>query len=57
MSQADQQKGFQRMVVPGLTSRQVWFTISPGERRSTLDIYVGGDSTSELTATFQVHPD
>ena len=62
-------KGFQRVAVPGQTTRQVQFTIGPDQRRywsttardwvhddSTFDVYVGGDSTAELTATFQVNP-
>jgi beta-glucosidase len=61
-------KGFQRIVVPGQSSRRVQFTIGPDHRRywsttardwildeSVFDVYVGGDSTAELTATFDVH--
>ena len=60
-------KGFQRVVLPGQASRRVEFTIGPDQRRywsttdrdwvldsSTFDVWVGGDSTAELTATFTV---
>jgi beta-glucosidase len=60
-------KGFQRVVLPAQTSRQVQFTIGPDQRRywstttrdwvldsSTFDVWVGGDSTAETTATFDV---
>jgi beta-glucosidase len=63
-------KGFQRVVVAAGGSRRVRFTIGPDERRywstttrdwildpSIFDIWVGGDSTAELTATFEVLPD
>jgi beta-glucosidase len=62
-------KGFQRVVLPGQTSRQVRFTIGPDQRRywsttardwvldsAGFDVWVGGDSTAELTGTFQVGP-
>ncbi|HEY6593536.1 MAG TPA: beta-glucosidase BglX [Asanoa sp.] len=62
-------KGFQRVVLPGQTSRQVRFTIGRDQRRywsttardwvldsSVFDVWVGGDSTAELTGTFQVGP-
>jgi beta-glucosidase len=63
-------KGFQRIVLAGQTSRRVQFTIGPDQRRywsttardwvlddSSFDVWVGGDSTAELTATFTVgHP-
>jgi beta-glucosidase len=58
-------KAFQRIVLPGQASHQVQFTIGPDQRRywsttardwilddSVFDVYVGGDSTAELTATF-----
>jgi beta-glucosidase len=61
-------KGFQRVVVPGRASRQVQFTIGPAQRQywnttvrdwvldaSTFDIWVGGSSTADLTATFDVN--
>ncbi len=60
-------KGFQRVVLPAQTSRQVQFTIGPDERRywsttvrdrvldrSVFDIWIGGDSTGEMTDTFHV---
>lgn len=60
-------KGFQRVVLPAQTSRRVQFTIGPDERRywsttarawvldrSVFDIWIGGDSTAEMTGTFQV---
>jgi beta-glucosidase len=60
-------KGFQRVVLPAQTSRQVQFAIGPDERRywnttardwvldrSVFDIWIGGDSTAELTDTFHV---
>jgi beta-glucosidase len=60
-------KGFQRVILPARTSRQVQFTLSPDQRRywsttmrdwvlepSTFDIWVGGSSTAELTTTFEV---
>jgi beta-glucosidase len=60
-------KGFERVVVPAQESRAVRFHIGPDQRRywstttrdwvldeSTFDIWVGGDSTAELTATFTV---
>jgi beta-glucosidase len=62
-------KGFQRVVIPGHTSRAVRFTIGPDQRRywsttardwvldsSVFDVWVGGDSTAELSATFDVSP-
>jgi beta-glucosidase len=63
-------KGFQRIVLAGQTSRRVRFAIGPDQRRywsttardwvlddSTFDVWVGGDSTAELTTTFTVgHP-
>jgi beta-glucosidase len=60
-------KGFQRVTVPAQTSRQVRFVLGPDARRywstitrdyvldsSVFDIWVGADSTAELTATFEV---
>jgi beta-glucosidase len=60
-------KGFQRVVLPAQTSRRVQFTIGPDERRywnttardwvldrSVFDIWIGGDSTAEMTDTFHV---
>jgi beta-glucosidase len=58
-------KGFRRVVIPGGESRTVEFTVGPDERRywstttrdwvldqAEFDVYVGGDSTAGLTATF-----
>ncbi len=58
-------KGFRRVVVPPGSSRTVEFTVGEDERRywstttrdwvlddAEFDVYVGGDSTAELTATF-----
>jgi beta-glucosidase len=60
-------KGFQRVVLAGGASQQIQFSLGPDERRywstterdwvldsSTFDIWVGGDSTADLTASFQV---
>ncbi|WP_328475450.1 glycoside hydrolase family 3 C-terminal domain-containing protein [Actinoplanes sp. NBC_00393] len=60
-------KGFQRVTVPGNTTREVTFTVGPQQRRywstttrdwtldaTTFDVYVGGDSTASLTTTFRV---
>ena len=60
-------KGFQRVVLPAGTSQKVQFVLGPDARRywstttrnyvldnSIFDIWVGADSTAELTATFQV---
>ena len=62
-------KGFQRVVLAGGASQQVQFTIGPDERRywsttardwvldsSVFDVWVGTDSTAELTGTFEVTP-
>ena len=62
-------KGFQRLVLPARGARRVEFTIGPDERRywstadrdwvldsSAFDVWVGGDSTAEMTATFEVLP-
>jgi beta-glucosidase len=60
-------KGFQRVSLEAGESRTVQLSVGPAERRywnaavrdwvldeSTFDVWVGGDSTAELTATFQV---
>jgi beta-glucosidase len=60
-------KGFQRVTLPANTSRDVQFLLGPEARRywstttgdwlldsSLFDIWVGGDSTAELTASFEV---
>jgi beta-glucosidase len=60
-------KGFQRVVLAGQTSRRVEFTIGPDQRRywsttardwvlddAAFDVWVGGDSTAELAASFTV---
>ncbi len=60
-------KGFQRITLAAGESRAVQFPIGPDERRywnaavrdwvtdaSTFDVWVGGDSTAELSATFEV---
>jgi beta-glucosidase len=60
-------KGFRRVTLAAGESRTVDFPIGPGERRywnaaardwvtepSTFDVWVGGDSTAELTTTFEV---
>jgi beta-glucosidase len=57
-------KGFQRVYLPAGASRTVQFTIGPSERRywnaalrdyvldaSTFDVWVGGDSTAQLTTS------
>jgi beta-glucosidase len=62
-------KGFQRVSLPARTTRPVRFTLGPDERRhwsttrrdwvldnSIFDVWVGGDSTAELTTTFEVTP-
>jgi beta-glucosidase len=62
-------KGFQRVVVPARESREVRFTIGPDQRRywsttardwvldsSVIDVWVGADSTAQLTGTFTVGP-
>ena len=59
-------KGFQRVVLPPRSSRRVQFPIGPDQRRywsatdrhwvldsSVFDVWVGGDSTAELTTTFE----
>jgi beta-glucosidase len=58
-------KGFQRLTLPGGASRQVRFTLGPDHRRywsttsrdwvlddTVFDVWVGGDSTAQLTTTF-----
>lgn len=60
-------KGFQRVVLPAGTSQLVQFVLGPDARRywstttrdyvldnSIFDVWVGGDSIAELTATFEV---
>ncbi len=60
-------KGFQRISLAAGESRTLQFTLGPAERRywnaavrdwvldaSTFDVWVGGDSIAELTATFEV---
>jgi beta-glucosidase len=60
-------KGFQRISLEPGESRTITFGLGPAERRywnaatrdwvteaSTFDIWVGGDSTAELTTTFEV---
>ena len=62
-------KAFRRVTVPGQTSQQVQFSVGPEQRRywsttardwvldaSTFDIWVGGSSAADLTATFEVSP-
>jgi beta-glucosidase len=61
-------KGFRRITVAAGGSTTVEFTVGPDERRywsaaardwvadaSTFDVWVGGDSTATLAATFEVH--
>ena len=60
-------KGFQRVTLAAGESRTVQFPIGPNERRywnaavrdwvtdsSTFDVWVGGDSTAQLSTTFEV---
>jgi beta-glucosidase len=60
-------KGFQRVTVPGQASHEVQFVLGPEARRywnaaardwvldsSVFDIWVGGDSTAQLTTSFEV---
>jgi beta-glucosidase len=60
-------KGFRRIALAAGQSQTVEFGVGPDERRywnaatrdwvldtSTFDVYVGGDSTASLTATFEV---
>jgi beta-glucosidase len=61
-------KGFQRVVLAAGATQEVRFALGPAERRywsttardwvldsSMFDIWVGGDSTAELTASFEVN--
>jgi beta-glucosidase len=63
-------KGFERVVVAGGATRRVEFRIGPEHRRywhpavrdwaldaATFDVWVGGSSTAELTATFDIAGD
>jgi len=58
-------KGFQRVTIPAGASQQLRFTVGPEHRRywstttrdwvlddAVFDIWVGGDSTAQLTTTF-----
>jgi beta-glucosidase len=60
-------KGFQRVTLPPRASRQVQFRLGPEHRRywsttkrnwvldaSAFDVWVGGDSTAQLTTAFEV---
>ena len=60
-------KGFQRVTLAAGESRTLTFPLGPAELRywnaavrdwvldaSTFDVWVGGDSTAELTATFTI---
>jgi len=60
-------KGFRRVVLAAGATQEVRFALGPDERRywstthrdwvldsSTFDVWVGGDSTAELTASFEV---
>ncbi|HEX3088875.1 MAG TPA: glycoside hydrolase family 3 C-terminal domain-containing protein, partial [Ilumatobacteraceae bacterium] len=60
-------KGFQRVALAAGESRSLEFTVGPNERRywnaavrdwvtdaSTFDVWVGGDSTAQLSTTFEV---
>ncbi|NNM45386.1 beta-glucosidase BglX [Knoellia koreensis] len=60
-------KGFQRVPLRAGESKQVRFVVGPDQRRywnaakrdwvldaSTFDVWVGGDSTADLTTTFEV---
>ncbi len=60
-------KGFERIAIAGGATRTVTFSIGPDARRywnaaakdwvldaSTFDVWVGGDSTAQLSATFEV---
>jgi beta-glucosidase len=62
-------KGFQRVMLASQESRRVQFTIGPDQRRywsttardwilddSVFDVYVGADSTADMTSTFAVSP-
>jgi beta-glucosidase len=63
-------KGFERVDLPAGTAREVRFALTPEHRRywnstardwvldtSTFDVWVGGSSAAELTATFDVTAD
>jgi beta-glucosidase len=58
-------RGFQRVLLPAGTSQQVRFTLTPEHRRywsatardwvlddTVFDVWIGGDSSAELTSTF-----
>jgi beta-glucosidase len=60
-------KGFQRVALAAGAPRTLSFPIGPHERRywnaaardwvsdtATFDVWVGGDSTAELTTTFEI---
>jgi beta-glucosidase len=60
-------KGFQRVTLAARESRTLHFPLGPDERRywnaavrdwvidaSTFDVWVGGDSTAQMTTTFDV---
>ena len=60
-------KGFQRVTLAAGESRTLRFPLGPGELRywnaatrdwvidaTTIDVFAGGDSTAELTASFTV---
>jgi beta-glucosidase len=60
-------KGFQRVALQPGESRTVRFALGPGELRhwnaaardwlvdaATFDVWIGGDSTAELSTTFEV---
>jgi beta-glucosidase len=60
-------KGFRRITLGAGESRTVQFTLGPAELRywsaavrdwvidaSTFDLFVGGDSTAQLSTTFEV---
>ena len=62
-------KGFQRVMLASQESRRVQFTIGPDQRRywsttardwilddSVFDVYVGADSTADMTSAFAVSP-
>jgi beta-glucosidase len=62
-----QLKGFERVTLPAGSSRDLRFTVGPDQRRywnaterdwvldsSVFDVWVGGSSTAEATATFEV---
>ncbi|MET0902750.1 MAG: beta-glucosidase BglX [Acidimicrobiales bacterium] len=62
-------KGFQRITLAAGASRTLQFSVTPDQRRywnagtrdwvtdaSTFDVWVGGDSTAQLSTTFEVIP-